>query len=185
MKIGLSRKENAKESWSVCTMETFMEKVKCETKGGYISRLRESIPSLQGSSGQFVHIDRIPRVYPIAEFRRTNDGGRKFKSYNGVVLVVVNGLSGNAEAEYVKSQAALLPQTLAALTGSSGRSAKVWVRFTLPDGDEQFLNLHHVRLVKVVFRYPVQMYIYVVKFPLHLHYQFVYEVVVPHTKRTL
>ena len=43
MKIGLSRKENAKETWSVCTMETFMEKVKCETKGGYITRLRESI----------------------------------------------------------------------------------------------------------------------------------------------
>ena len=111
MKIGLSRKENAKNTWSVCTMETFMEKMKCETKGKYISRLRESIPTLQGSSGRFIHIDKIPRVYPIAEFRCTSDDGRKFKSYNGVVQVEVNGLSGITEAEYVKSQAALLPQT--------------------------------------------------------------------------
>ena len=168
MKIGLSRKENAKETWSVCTMETFMEKVKCETKGGYITRLRESIPSLQGSPGHFIHIDRIPRVYPIAEFRRTNDGGRKFKSYNGVVLVEVNGLSGNAEAEYVKSQAALLPQTLAALTGSSGRSAKVWVRFTLPDGalpdTEEQASLFHAQAYRVA----VQCYQPILSFPITL-----------------
>ena len=106
-------------------METFMEKMKCETKGKYISRLRESIPTLQGSSGRFIHIDRIPRVYPIAEFRRTSDDGRKFKSYNGVVQVEVNGLSGITEAEYVKSQAALLPQT-PDISGSerSGRSRR-------------------------------------------------------------
>ena len=130
-------------------METFMEKMKCETKGKYISRLRESIPTLQGSSGRFIHIDRIPRVYPIAEFRRTSDDGRKFKSYNGVVQVEVNGLSGITEAEYVKSQAALLPQTLAAFVGSSGRSAKIWVHFTLPNASlpdtEEQASLFHAQ----------------------------------------
>ena len=36
MKIGVIRKENATEMWSTCTMETFLEKVKKETKGKYI-----------------------------------------------------------------------------------------------------------------------------------------------------
>ena len=56
------------------------------------------------------------------------------KNYNGLVQLEVNRLSGIAEAEYVKQQAALLPQTFAAFCGSSGRSAKIWVLFALPDG---------------------------------------------------
>ena len=133
MKIGVIRQENATEVCSVCSMETFLEKVKKETKGKYISLLRESLPSLQGSSGRFIHLDKILRIYPVAEYRHTADGW-KFKQYNGIVLVEVNQLSGLAEAEFVKSKAALLPQTLAAMVGSSGRSVKIWVRFSLPNG---------------------------------------------------
>ena len=94
MKIGLNRKESATEVWSVCTMETFVEKVKRESKGQYISQLREALPSLQGTKGRFASIDKIPLVYPVAEFRRMPDGGRKFKRYNGIVVVEVNQLSG-------------------------------------------------------------------------------------------
>ena len=153
MKIGLIRKENATEVWSVCTIDTFIEKVKRESKGQYISRLREALPSMQGSEGRFVFIDKIPRVYPVAEFRRTNDGGRKFKRYNGIVMVEVNQLSGIAEAEYVKQQVSLLPQTYAAFVGSSGRSVKVWIRFSLPDGalpeTEELASLFHVQAYRL------------------------------------
>ena len=153
MKIGLIRKENATEVWSVCTIDTFIEKVKRESKGQYISRLREALPSMQGSEGRFVFIDKIPRVYPVAEFRRTNDGGRKFKRYNGIVMVEVNQLSGIAEAEYVKQQVSLLPQTYAAFVGSSGRSVKVWIRFSLPDGSlpetEELASLFHVQAYRL------------------------------------
>ena len=153
MKIGLIRKENATEVWSVCTIDTFIEKVKRESKGQYISRLREALPSMQGSEGRFASIDKIPRVYPVAEFRRTNDGGRKFKRYNGIVMVEVNQLSGIAEAEYVKQQVSLLPQTYAAFVGSSGRSVKVWIRFSLPDGSlpetEELASLFHVQAYRL------------------------------------
>ena len=36
------------------------------------------------------------------------------KQYNGLVQLEVNKLAGMAEVEYVKQQAALLPQTFAA-----------------------------------------------------------------------
>ena len=134
MKIGVIRKENVTEVCSICTIETFLEKVKKETKGRYISQLRERIPSLLGSNISFAHMDKIPRIYPVAEFRHTKDGTWKFKQYNGIVLVEVDNLSGLAEAEFVKSKAALLPQTFVAMVGASGRSVKIWVRFSLPDG---------------------------------------------------
>ena len=167
MKIGVIRQENATEVCSVCSMETFLEKVKKETKGKYISLLRESLPSLQGSSGRFIHLDKIPRIYPVAEYRHTADGW-KFKRYNGIVLVEVNQLSGLAEAEFVKSMAALLPQTLAAMVGSSGRSVKIWVRFSLPNGSlpetEEQASLFHAQAYRVA----VQCYQPLIPFPVTL-----------------
>ena len=168
MKIGVLRKTNATEVGSICTMETFMEIVKRETKGKYISQLRERLPSLQGSENRFIHIDKIPRIYPVAEFRRTKDGSWKFKQYNGIVLVEVDNLSGMAEAEYVKSKAALLPQTFVALVGASGRSVKIWVRFSLPDGSlpdtEEQASLFHAQAYRVA----VQCYQPLIPFPITL-----------------
>ena len=167
MKIGVIRQENATEVCSTCSMETFLEKVKKETKGKYISLLRESLPSLQGSSGRFIHLDKIPRIYPVAEYRHTADGW-KFKRYNGIVLVEVNQLSGLAEAEFVKSKAALLPQTLAAIVGSSGRSVKIWVRFSLPNGSLPETEKQASLFYAQAYRVAVQCYQPLIPFPVTL-----------------
>ena len=53
--------------------------------------------------------------------------------YNGIVMIQVNNLSGNMEADEVKERVKELPQTYLAFTGSSGKSVKVWVRFTYPN----------------------------------------------------
>lgn len=168
MKIGVVRQENGTEVCSTCSMETFLERVKKGSKGKYILHLRESLPSLQGSETRFIHLDKIPRIYPVAEFRKTADAGWKFKRYNGIVLVEVNRLSGLAEAEHVKSKAALLPQTYAALVGSSGRSVKIWVRFSLPDGTlpetEEQASLFHAQAYRVA----VQCYQPLIPFPVTL-----------------
>ena len=168
MKIGVIRQEKATEVYSTCSIETFLERAKKENKGRYISQLRDKLPSLQGSGARFVHIDRIPRICPVAEFRRTQDGSWKFKRYNGVVLVEVDNLSGLAEAEFVKQKAALLPQTFAALVGASGRSVKIWVRFSLPDGTlpatEEQASLFHAQAYQVA----VQCYQPLIPFPVTL-----------------
>ena len=168
MKIRLTKLNRNTEVCSVCTMETFLEKVKKETKGKHISELRKMLPSLQGSDGRFMHIDKIPRIYPVAEFCHTSDGNWKFKRYNGIVLVEVNRLSGWAEAVFVKSKAALLPQTFAAMVGSSGRSVKIWVRFQLPDGTlpetEELASLFHAQAYRVA----IQCYQPLIPFPITL-----------------
>lgn len=159
MKITLKKKSvnGTTETWSVCSLEKWMEKLKNENKEAYISQLRYALPRLEGSNSRFIYIDRIPRVYPVVEYRRMR-GEQKFKAYQGIVQLEVNRLSGWGEVEYIKKQASLLPQTLMAFAGSSGKSVKIWILFTLPDGTlpatEEQATLFHAH----AYRMAVQCY---------------------------
>lgn len=136
MKITLIRKdeEQGTEALSLCDTDAFFEKVKTENKAGHISELREILPRLAGSSARYVHIDKLPRVYPAVEYTRKQKGEKRMKHYNGLVQLEVNRLADLYEVEYVKRQVEQLPQTFAAFCGSSGRSVKIWVRFARTDG---------------------------------------------------
>ena len=135
MKISLIRRDgsNGKEALSVCEANALFDKMKTETKPGYVTALRELIPMLEGTYARYEHIDKLPYIYPAMEYARIKGGGRRMKQYNGLVQLEVNRLAGLSEMELVKRQVALLPQTFAAFCGSSGRSVKIWVRFALPD----------------------------------------------------
>lgn len=135
MKITLIRydREIGKEALSTCETDVLFDKIKTETKSKYVTALREVIPWLEGSNAFYEHIDRLPRIYPAVEYTRSRDGERVMKKYNGLIQLEVNRLASMSEVEYVKRQASLLPQTFAAFCGSSGRSVKIWVHFTLPD----------------------------------------------------
>ena len=136
MKITLIRKdeEQGTEALSLCDTDAFFEKVKTENKAGHISELREILPRLAGSSARYVHIDKLPRVYPAVEYTRKQKGEKRMKHYNGLVQLEVNRLADLYEVEYVKRQVEQLPQTFAAFCGSSGRSVKIWIRFARTDG---------------------------------------------------
>ena len=74
---------------------------------------------------------------PVLAFGSTfkkNGDGIQLRRYNGYVLLEVNGLESQSEAEAVRREAAALPQTLLAFVGLSGRSVKIVVPFVLPDG---------------------------------------------------
>lgn len=109
---------------------------------------------LEGTYGKYEHIDKLPYIYSAVEYTRTKEGERKMKQYNGLVQLEVGRLANPSEMEYVKQQAALLPQTFAAFCGSSGRSVKIWVRFALPDdrglptkeSEAELFHVHAYRL---------------------------------------
>lgn len=135
MKITLIRQDSGsgKEALSICEAGTLFNKMKTETKSRHITALRNLIPMLEGTYSRYEHIDKLPYIYSAVAYTRTKEGERKMKHYNGLVQLEVKRLAGPSEMEYVKRQAALLPQTFAAFCGSSGRSVKIWVRFALPD----------------------------------------------------
>ena len=156
MKITLIRQDNGsgKETLSICEAGTLFDKMKTETKAGHITALREIIPLLEGTYARYEHIDKLPYIYSAVEYTRTKEGERKMKQYNGLVQLEVSRLAGGSEAEFVKRQAALLPQTFAAFCGSSGRSVKIWVRFALPDdgglpSEEAEAELFHVHAYRL------------------------------------
>ena len=115
MKITLIRKdeEQGTEALSLCDTDAFFEKVKTENKAGHISELREILPRLAGSSARYVHIDKLPRVYPAVEYTRKQKGEKRMKHYNGLVQLEVNRPADLYEVEYVKRQVEQLPQTFA------------------------------------------------------------------------
>ncbi len=76
---------------------------------------------------------KLPVLAFGSTFKKSGDGIR-LRRYNGYVLLEVNGLGSQSEAEAVRREAAALPQTLLAFVGLSGRSVKIVVPFVLPDG---------------------------------------------------
>ena len=154
------------ESISTCDTTAFITRIKSETKPGHVSALRTMLEyTSHGSGGTYGHIDKLPRICPATEYGRNREGERRMKRYNGIVLLEVGGLSGMSEAELVKGQAALLPQTYAAFAGSSGRSVKIWALFALPNGKlpqrEEEISLFHAH----AYRMAVQCYQPLLPFP--------------------
>lgn len=97
-----------------------------------IALLRESLKSIMAGRKN-VHADKIPVLLFAAKFRK-KENELYFSLYNGIVLVQVNNLADRREVEKIKKLASEAPQTLAAFAGSSGKSVKILVPFTLPDG---------------------------------------------------
>ncbi len=105
----------------------------------------------------------LREVYPLAEVRRKYDAfdstlddytrdlprvcfatvmenrnrQRVVRSYNGLVLLEVNNLAGYEEAEAVRNGAMVIPQTMLAFVGASGRSVKIVCRGELFDGGQK------------------------------------------------
>lgn len=171
MKITLIRdkQDTGTEAISTCEAEAFIERIKTETKGNYITGLRTMLGyTTANCRGYYEHIDKIPHVCPSVEYTRQRTGERKWKRYNGVIMLEVNRLANRAEVELIKEQAALLPQTWIAFAGSSGRSVKIWVKFQLPDGSlpqkEEEADLFHAH----AYRLAVQCYQPILAFPITL-----------------
>lgn len=132
MKITQTRKADGALKMRTLNLELALETMRHETKAQPVSNARQSLRYLSpGESSSFV--EKLPKMIPAAAFRRT-DGGIEMAEYNGVVQLEVNHLANHLEVAKVKAEAAELPQTLVALTGSSGKSVKIWVCFTRPDG---------------------------------------------------
>lgn len=111
--------------------EQVVELIKKETKAALVSNARKSLVySLPAEKNDYVQ--KLPKLLPAATFVR-RDGVMQMREYTGIVMLEVNHLAGRSEAERVKTQAEELPQTYVAFIGSSGRSVKIWVRFTYPD----------------------------------------------------
>lgn len=152
---------------STLTLDAWVERMKEEVKTCPVTMFRTQLRHfLPGDHCEAA--DKLPKMMPAAEFRKT-EGGQCMKAYNGLVELTVGPLAGRAEVEQVKREAWKLPQTRCAFMGASGHSVKILVAFTRPDntlpltpcggGSVSCSCLHHggeVLPAPVVIRYPSQ-----------------------------
>jgi len=110
--------------------------------------------TLPGNSIEGVR--KVPKVIPAAAFVR-KEGVMTLNEYNGVVMMEVNHLSGRTEADEIKELVKEFPQTFLAFTGSSGKSVKIWVRFTYPDDrlpvSREQVELFHAHAYQTAVKY--------------------------------
>ena len=131
MKITQLREKDGNLTLSTTDLDTFLQKIKTETKALPVSAFRQKLRyTLPGNRCD--EADRLPKVIPAAEFRKA-DGVCQMKTYNGIVELTVGPLSGRSEIALVKRLAWEQPQTRLVFTGSSGRTVKIWTAFTRPD----------------------------------------------------
>ena len=131
MRITQIRDDGRVNTLRTLKIEQLVEQMKVETKAQLVSGMREVLPYIfPGDKNDYVQ--KVPKLLPAAAFVRKN-GVMTMDEYNGVVMLQVNNLSGPMEADEVKERVKEFPQTYLAFTGSSGKSVKIWVRFTYPN----------------------------------------------------
>ena len=157
MKITQLREKDGNLTLSTTDLDTFLQKIKTETKTQPVSTFRQQLRyCLPGKRCN--EADRLPKVLPAAEFRKTN-GVCQMKTYNGIVELTVGPLSGKSEIALVKRLAWEQPQTRLVFTGSSGRTVKIWTTFTRPNNslpgkreEAEVFHAHAYRLAENCFR---------------------------------
>jgi len=122
-----------KEKASILDLEELCARFQTdERRRRTVEALRAELPKLP-PSWHWKDIHLLPLVCPgILRKRLRSDEFRT--TYNGVVLLEVNGLHNANEIESVKRRAANWPTTMAAFAGSSGESVKILVGGKLDDG---------------------------------------------------
>lgn len=151
MKITQIRESEGAEALSTLDFNVWLEKIKTEIKTQPVTGLRHALNYvLPGESCSLAN--KLPQIIPAAVFGRVNEV-KQLKAYNGIVELTIGPLAGKSEVDLVKKKAAELPQTMVAYSGSSGRTVKIWVRFTRPDGtlpqryeDAELFQAHAYRL---------------------------------------
>ena len=155
MRITQIRDDGKVNTLRTLKIEQLVELMKVETKAQLVSGMREVLPCiLPGDKNDYVQ--KVPKLLPAAAFVRKN-GIMTMDEYNGVVMIQVNNLSGLMEADEVKERVKELPQTYLAFTGSSGKSVKIWVRFTYPNdllpADREQAELFHAHAYRLAVKF--------------------------------
>ena len=164
MRITQVRDDGKVNTLRTLRIEQLVELMKVETKAQPVSKMREVLPyMLPGDKNDYVQ--KVPKLLPAAAFVRKN-GMMVMAEYNGIVMIQVNNLSGPMEADEVKKWVKELPQTYLAFVGSSGKSVKIWVRFTYPDdllpGNREQAELFHAHAYRLAVKF------YQPQFPFHI-----------------
>lgn len=121
---------------STKTMEKLMERFARDDSKLTITHFRESVPYLSNNYEGYKDMPKWMHIYPAAEFAKDDNNNLKMKAFNGILLLKFGNITDVDGVEGIKRSVAILPSTLAAITGADGKTVIVLIKF---QGENDFL----------------------------------------------
>lgn len=134
---------------STKTMEKLMERFARDDSKLTITHFRESVPYLSNNYEGYKDMPKWMHIYPAAEFTKDENNNLKMKAFNGILLLKFGNITDVDGAEGVKRSVAILPSTLAAITGADGKTVIVLIKFqgendSLPTSEADAEHLYRI-----------------------------------------
>lgn len=130
MKVTIVHTNNKKQLLvSTKTMEKLMERFTRDDSKLTITHFRESVPYLSNNYEGYKDMPKWMHIYPAAEFAKDENNNLKMKAFNGILLLKFGNITDVDGVEGIKRSVAILPSTLAAITGADGKTVIVLIKF--------------------------------------------------------
>ena len=134
---------------STKTMEKLMERFARDDSKLTITHFRESVPYLSNNYEGYKDMPKWMHIYPAAEFAKDENNNLKMKAFNGILLLKFGNITDVEGVEGVKRSVAILPSTLAAITGADGKTVIVLIKFqgendSLPTSEADAEHLYRI-----------------------------------------
>ena len=134
---------------STKTMEKLMERFARDDSKLTITHFRESVPYLSNNYEGYKDMQKWMHIYPAAEFAKDENNNLKMKAFNGILLLKFGNITDVDGAEGIKRSVAILPSTLAAITGADGKTVIVLIKFqgendSLPTSEADAEHLYRI-----------------------------------------
>ena len=150
MKVTIVHTNNKKQLLvSTKTMEKLMERFARDDSKLTITHFRESIPYLSNNYEGYKDMPKWMHIYPAAEFAKDENNNLKMKAFNGILLLKFGNITDVDGVEGIKRSVAILPSTLAAITGADGKTVIVLIKFqsendSLPTSESDAEHLYRI-----------------------------------------
>ena len=150
MKVTIVHTNNKKQLLvSTKTMEKLMERFTRDDSKLTITHFRESVPYLSNNYEGYKDMPKWMHIYPAAEFTKDENNNLKMKAFNGILLLKFGNITDVDGVEGVKRSVAILPSTLAAITGADGKTVIVLIKFqgendSLPTSEADAEHLYRI-----------------------------------------
>ena len=134
---------------STKTIEKLMERFARDDSKLTITHFRESVPYLSNNYEGYKDLPKWMHIYPAAEFAKDENNNLKMKAFNGILLLKFGNITDVDGVEGIKSSVAILPSTLAAITGADGKTVIVLIKFqgekdSLPTSEADAEHLYRI-----------------------------------------
>ena len=134
---------------STKTMEKLMERFARDDSKLTITHFREIVPYLSNNYEGYKDLPKWMHIYPAAEFAKDENNNLKMKAFNGILLLKFGNITDVDGVEGIKRSVAILPSTLAAITGADGKTVIVLIKFqsendSLPTSEADAEHLYRI-----------------------------------------